>query len=38
MARRNIGGKRYARKFNKTRGKTRAINNPQYSMRGGIRL
>lgn len=37
MRRKNISFKKHARKFNKARNKTRAINNAQI-MRGGFRL
>jgi len=36
--RRNIGGKRHARKFNQARKRARAVNSPQKIMRGGFRL
>lgn len=38
MARRNISGKKHARKFSKARRKSRSINSPQVIMRGGFRL
>jgi len=38
MARRNISGKKHARKFQRARNKGRAINSPGTVMRGGIRL
>lgn len=36
--RRNISGRKHAKKFNRTNKKHRAINSPGFSMRGGIRL
>jgi len=36
--RRNISGKKHARKFNKVRRRTKAINNPGHIARGGFRF
>lgn len=36
--RRNISGKKHARKFNKARRRTKAINNPRGMARGGFRF
>jgi len=38
MARKHISGRGHARKFQKRRNKTRAINMPMHVMRGGFRL
>lgn len=38
MRRRNISAKKHARKFNKARSTTRAVNNPSNYLRGGRRL
>jgi len=38
MKRRNISGRKHARKFTKSRRSSKAINSPSFVMRGGIRL
>lgn len=38
MRRKPMSGRHHARKFNRARRKTRAINNPRQIMRGGFRL
>lgn len=38
MKRRKMSPRRHGRKFQRARNNTRAINSPNFQMRGGIRL
>lgn len=38
MARKRMNFRKHARKFSKARNRTKAINSPQFVLRGGIRL
>lgn len=38
MKRRRMSSKKHGRRFAKARNRTRAINSPNFQMRGGIRL